>query len=135
MSNSPTSGSARQLARKQGLARISAVTLGVGAAGVLGAVAIAVTLPQPVAARAATAAASLTSPRSSASDNRASAGDNRSSHAGDTSSKARSSTAASSKARSSTAASSSTGSSTSQLQAGQAPSTTNNPPVATSAAS
>jgi len=133
MSNSPTSGSARQLARKQGLARMSAVTLGVGAAGVLGAVAIAATLPQPVAAKAASAAASLTSPRPSAIANRSSDDGDDGSKA--TSSGAASTGAASSGAASTGAASASAVSSTSQLQASQAPSTTKIPPVATSAAS
>jgi hypothetical protein len=41
----PTAGSARLLARKQGLARMSAVTYVIGVASVLGAVAIAVSLP------------------------------------------------------------------------------------------
>lgn len=43
------SGSAGQLARQRGLARLSAVTFGIGAASVLGAVAIAVTLPDSTA--------------------------------------------------------------------------------------
>jgi hypothetical protein len=50
------SGSARQLARTQGQARMSAVTLGVGAASVLGAVAIAVTLADSTPAVAETSA-------------------------------------------------------------------------------
>lgn len=50
------SGSARQLARKQGLARVSALTLGVGAAGVLGAVGIAATLANSTATSATTSA-------------------------------------------------------------------------------
>jgi hypothetical protein len=55
MSSSPPSGSARQLARNKGLARVSAITLGAGAAGLLGAAAIAVTLPSPTAATSTTA--------------------------------------------------------------------------------
>jgi len=51
MKSSHTPGSARQLARNKGLARISAVTLGVGAASALGAVAIAITLPNPIVAK------------------------------------------------------------------------------------
>ena len=45
VNTSPTSGLDRQLDRNKGLARISALTLGAGAAGLVGAVAIAVTLP------------------------------------------------------------------------------------------
>ena len=51
MFSSPTSRSAG-LDRKRGMARISAVTLGVGAASVLGAVAIAGTLPDPAVSAA-----------------------------------------------------------------------------------
>jgi hypothetical protein len=112
MSSSPASGSARQLARKQGLARMSAVTLGVGAAGVLGAVAIAVTLPQPVAAHAAAAAS--TSVRSNSSSDGESSDDH---------------------SVNSNTGSATTGSATSQLKAGTAPSTTSNPPAATSGGS
>jgi hypothetical protein len=65
MFGSPTSGSARQLARKQGLARMSVITLGVGAASVLGAVAIAVTLPGSTTPVSDNAATTLTSDRSS----------------------------------------------------------------------
>lgn len=49
-----------QHARQQGLARISAVTLGLGAAGVLGAVAIAVSLPGSATASAHSATTSTT---------------------------------------------------------------------------
>jgi hypothetical protein len=100
MPSSPMSGSARQLARKQGLAGISAVTLGVGAASVLGAVAIAVTLPGSSTPVSDNAATTLTSDRSS--DNSLSDSDDDSG---------------------------------SQLQTGDAPSTTNNPPAATSGGS
>ena len=50
MITSPTSGSDRQDARNKGLARISALTLGAGAAGLVGAAAIALTLPSPTSA-------------------------------------------------------------------------------------
>jgi hypothetical protein len=50
MITSPTSGSDRQGARNKGLARISALTLGAGAAGLVGAAAIALTLPSPTSA-------------------------------------------------------------------------------------
>ncbi len=45
MMGSPRSGSDRQRARNKGLAAISAITLGAGAAGLVGAVGIALTLP------------------------------------------------------------------------------------------
>jgi len=45
MMGSPSSGSDRQRARNKGLAAISAITLGAGAAGLVGAVGIALTLP------------------------------------------------------------------------------------------
>ena len=50
MITSPTSGSDRQGAGNKGLARISALTLGAGAAGLVGAAAIALTLPSPTSA-------------------------------------------------------------------------------------
>ena len=53
MNGSPTTGPDARLARKQGRARMYAATLGVGAASVLGAVAIAATLPGSTAASAA----------------------------------------------------------------------------------
>lgn len=52
MTSPPPTGSARQLARTQGLARLSAVTVGIGVASLLGSVAIAMTLPGSTAARA-----------------------------------------------------------------------------------
>jgi Zn finger protein HypA/HybF involved in hydrogenase expression len=64
---SPTSASARQLARKKGLARISAITVGAGAAGLVGAVAIAMTLPNAAAATSATTAALAASTSTNAS--------------------------------------------------------------------
>ena len=44
MKSSPTTGAGRQLARNRGLALVSAITLGAGAAGVVGAGAFAFTL-------------------------------------------------------------------------------------------
>lgn len=110
MNNSPTSGSARRLARKQGLARLSALTVGAGAAGVLGAVAIGAALPHSNAASTVKTASAAT-----------------------TSHPSESSSAASSSMKSSSTKSSSAGSSTVQPHA--APSTTNNAPVATSGGS
>ena len=57
MRSSPTSSSARQLARNKGLAWVSAITLGAGAASALGAAAIAVTLPSPSASTSASSGA------------------------------------------------------------------------------
>jgi hypothetical protein len=106
MMNTPTSGSDRQLARNKGLARISAITFGAGAAGLVGAVAIAVTLPNPTAATSANTASVAVS-----SSTPAQAGDD----GGDDDS--------------------GTTSSTPQLQPAAPPSNTNIPPVATSGAS
>ena len=61
-----TSGAARQLARNKGLAWVSAITLGAGAASTLGAVAIAVGLASP--ASTATTMASNTSTNTSRDD-------------------------------------------------------------------
>lgn len=105
MNSSPVSGSARQRARKQGLARISALTLGVGAAGVLGAVAIAVTLPGSTAAVSANAATVTTTTSTTTGDDDSSDDDSGSQQQ------------------------------TQQLQTTTAPSTTIVPPVVTSGAS
>jgi hypothetical protein len=115
VNSSPTSGSDRQVARNKGLARISALTLGAGAAGLVGAVAIAVTLPGStvVSALKSTSASALTSGSTATGDD--------------------GSTSSTSGDDDSTSASQSQ--SQSQVQAGTAPSTTNNPPVATSGAS
>lgn len=65
---------ARQLARKQGMARISAITLGVGAASVLGAVGIALSLadppeaPQTAVANTATTGAGSSGQRGTATE-------------------------------------------------------------------
>lgn len=70
MISSPTSGSDPQHARTKGLARLSAVTLGAGAAGVVGAFAIALTLPSPTAATSASSASvSPSAPTSTNDDN------------------------------------------------------------------
>ena len=57
----PTPGSARQLARKKGLAWVSAITLGAGAASALGAAAIVMSLPSVTAATSTKAAAAAAS--------------------------------------------------------------------------
>jgi hypothetical protein len=56
MTSSPTSGAARQRARNKGLAWVSAITLGAGAASAIGAAAIAVSLPNQIAATSSTTA-------------------------------------------------------------------------------
>jgi hypothetical protein len=56
MMSPPSSGSDRQVARNKGLAKISAITIGAGAAGVVGALAIAMTLPSPTATTSASSA-------------------------------------------------------------------------------
>jgi len=113
VNSSPTPGSDRQLARNKGLARISALTLGAGAAGLVGAVAIAVTLPGSTLAGAlkSTSASALTSGSTTTGDDGST-----SSSSGDDGSSSSSQTQT-------------------QLQSGTAPSTTNSPPVATSGAS
>jgi hypothetical protein len=69
MNSSPTSGSAtRQLAHRQGLARMSAITRGIGAVSILGAITIAIALPQSTAASTVkTATAATTRAKSSSS--------------------------------------------------------------------
>ena len=56
MTSSPTSASDRQSARNKGLAWVSALTLGAGAASAVGALAIAATLPSPTTAAGTTVA-------------------------------------------------------------------------------
>ena len=66
---STPSGSARRAARSKGMAWVSAITLGVGAASAVGAAAVVANLPSATAATSATAAAatSATSTTSSGS--------------------------------------------------------------------
>jgi hypothetical protein len=56
MTSSPTPASPRQLASNKRLVWASAITLGAGAAGLLGAAVIVVTVPSPTAATGTTAA-------------------------------------------------------------------------------
>jgi hypothetical protein len=108
MNSSPTSGPARQLARRRGQARMSALTRGIGAASIVGAVAIAIALPQSTGASTVkTASAATTSVTSKASGDDNNASDD----------------------------SSSAGTSASQIQSTPAPATTTNPPAATSGGS
>jgi len=111
VNNSHTSGSDRQLDRNKGLARISALTLGAGAAGLVGAVAIAVTLPGSTVASAlkSTSASTLISGSTAT---------------GDDGSTSTSQTQAQAQAQAQT-----------PLRSGTAPAATNSRPVATSGAS
>lgn len=119
MNGSPTTGSA-QPRRQQGLAWISALTVGVGAAGLLGAVAIAVNLHDAgvVGSAAGTDAASRTAgaPTGTTDDSSTSG------RYSDDSSEAEDQPQLQSQLQS-------------QLQGGTAPLTTNRPPVATSGGS
>jgi hypothetical protein len=63
MTSPPPSGSARQLARAQGLARLSAITVGIGVASALGSVAIAMTLPASAAGGAPRTVSAVTASR------------------------------------------------------------------------
>ena len=118
----------RRLDRNKGLARISALTMGAGAAGLVGAVAIAVTLPGSTAVSQASRASgpNLTSGSSisGASSNNGSSDDGSSDDGSTTPSPSQSQAQLQAQAQAQ-----------SQLQPGTAPSTTNNPPAATSGAS
>ena len=109
MNNSHTSGSDRQLDRNKGLARISALTLGAGAAGLVGAVAIAGTLPGSTVASALKSSSASTLKSGSIAT-----GDDVSTSTSQTQAQAQAQT---------------------PLQSGTAPVTTNSRPVATSGAS
>jgi hypothetical protein len=61
MMSSPATRPARQHARNRALAWVSAITLGAGAAGVIGAVAIVSTLPGSTAAMSSNSAGTTTS--------------------------------------------------------------------------
>jgi phage-related protein len=123
VSSTTPAGSDRQLHRNKGLARISALTLGAGAAGLVGAVAIAVTLPGStvVSALKSTTATTLTSGSTAAAN-----GNSTSSSSGEDGSTSTSPAQAQAQAQAQTQ---------SQLQSGTAPTTTNSPPAATSGAS
>ena len=107
MTGSSSSDSDRQHARNKGLAAISAITLGAGAAGLVGAVGIALTLPG--ATSSTNASAGRVASNSITFTTNDDSGD-------DSGSQLQTGTA-------------------SQLQTGTAPTTTTVPPVATSAAS
>ena len=110
MNNSHISGSDRALDRNKGLASISALTLGAGAAGLVGAVAIAVTLPGSTVASALNSTSSTLVSGSTAT--------------GDDGSTSTSQTQAQTQTQTQT-----------PLQSGTAPKTTNSRPLATSGAS
>lgn len=127
MNSSPTSGSDRRLDRNKGHARISALTLGIGAAGLVGAVAIAVTLPGSTVATQAssTGASGLTSASTTTDDDGSTSGTT-----GDEGSATQSQSQSQSQPQPQ-----SQSQPQSQLQSGTTPTTTNRPPVATSGAS
>jgi hypothetical protein len=122
-----TSGSTRQTARNKGLARVSAITLGAGAASTVGALAIAVTLANP------TVTAGLNSaPAASTTNNTRSAGvgsTNTNGHAGENGDDDSGEQGSRSQQQVQPAAPQP------QLQPAAPPSNTNNPPAATSGAS
>ncbi|MEO8518358.1 MAG: hypothetical protein ABI438_04205 [Dermatophilaceae bacterium] len=144
MKRSPTQASDRsdrRLDRNKGLARISALTMGAGAAGLVGAVAIAVTLPGSAAVSQASRASgpNLTSGStiSGASSNNGSSDDGSSD---DGSSDDGSTTPSQSQAQlqaqvQAQAQLQAQAQAQSQLRPGTAPSTSNKPPAATSGAS
>ena len=107
MTGSSSSGSDRQHARNKGLAAISAITLGAGAAGLVGAVGIALTLPGATSSTIASAGRVASNSVTFTTDD--DSGD-------DSGSQLQTGTA-------------------SQLRTGSATTTTTVPPVATSAAS
>ncbi len=117
MNTSHTSGSDRQLDRNRGLARISALTLGAGAAGLVGAVAIAGTLPGSTVASALKSSSASTLISGSTAT-----GDDGSTSTSQTQAQAQA--AAQAQAQAQTA-----------LQSGTAPAATGSRPVATSGAS
>jgi cytoskeletal protein RodZ len=121
---SPTSGSARQLTRNKGLAWVSAITLGAGAAGAIGAVAIAVTLPQPTTAASVNSApaASTTGQARSNGGSSTSAGSDDSEGSDENNSTSQAQAQAQPQAQS-------------QLQPAAPPANSNQPPAATSGAS
>ncbi|MEO6145250.1 MAG: hypothetical protein ABIP19_14840 [Dermatophilaceae bacterium] len=122
MTSSTTSGAARQHARNKGLAWVSAITLGAGTASALGAVAIAMTLPGTANVLSANALASSDSTATVTTTTPTTTGDDDSSEQP----QAATQQAAPLQAAPLQAA---------PLQAAAPPATTNNPPVATSAAS
>jgi len=117
-----TSSATPQAARNKGLARVSAITLGAGAASTVGALAIAISLASPTVTSLNSAPAASTpntTPNSSLSDAGSAASNN--SEGGDDD-------GAQSQAQSQAQAAP-------QLQQAAPPSNTNNPPAATSGAS
>jgi len=118
----------RNLTRNKGLAWVSALTLGAGAAGAVGAVAIAVTLPQSIVASNVSSAAVA---RTTSNGNGSSSGVS----SQDDSSQDDSSQDDSTSQLQPAAPSQAQPAAPSQLQAAAPPSNTNNPPVATSGAS
>ena len=137
MNSTTPAASDRQLHRNKGLARISALTLGAGAASLVGAVAIAAGLPGStlVSALKSTTASTLTTGSTAAGND-----DSTSSSSGDDDSASASQAQAQAPAQAQTQAQTQAqaqaqAQAPAQLQSGTAPTTTNNPPAATSGAS
>jgi len=124
----------RRLDRNKGLARISALTLGAGAAGLVGAVAIAVTLPGSAVVNQASGA----SGSNLTSGSTASSGGGSSDDGSTSGSSSDDGTSTQSQVQSQVQPDTQPQSQPQtqpQLRSGTAPSTTNNPPAATSGAS
>lgn len=121
MTGSSSSGSDRQQARNKGLAAISAITLGAGAAGLVGAVGIALTLPGATSSTIVSAGTVASAGRVASNFATFTTDDDSGDDSG-----AQVQTGTASRQQTATA---------SQLQTGSAPTTTTVPPVATSAAS
>ena len=119
MNSTTPAASDRQLHRNKGLARISALTLGAGAASLVGAVAIAAGLPGStlVSALKSTTASTLTAGSTAAGND-------------DSASASQAQAQAPAQAQAQTQAQA-----PAQLQSGTAPTTTNSRPAATSGAS
>lgn len=134
MNSTTPAGSDRQLHRNKGLARISALTLGAGAASLVGAVAIAVTLPGSTVVSALKSPTASTLPGSTAAGN----DDSTSSSSGDDGSTSTSRALAQAPAQAPAQAQAQALAQTqvpSQLKSGTAPTTTKSRPAATSGAS
>jgi len=123
---SPTPASTRQLARNRGLAWVKALTLGAGAAGALGAAAIAATLPGPTATAGVRSTTAASTTAGSSSGGGSAASESSEDNGGQNPSSARQQPAAPRQLQPATPR---------QLQPAAPPSNTNNPPAATSGGS
>ena len=132
-SGAPTTASSRQLARNKGLAWVKAITLGVGAAGVLGTVAIAATLPGSTSTASVLSATVASTPVGTSNDGGAAAsGSSDDNGASDDSGEQ---SPGSAQQGQPAAAQRQPAAPQQQLQPAAPPSNTNNPPSATSGGS